>query len=520
MAYKAMLVDDEIFDIEWLKTTIPWEDLGLDLVGTAHSGFSALKLLSEQTVHILLSDIRMPIMSGLEMAKKAKELQPGLKVIFISGYEDFQYAKQAIQLPASGYVLKPIQLDEVLQLLEETVRSLDEEMQRAQRSEQLDRAMPHVKHALLLQWLHGQYDGTDILEELHPFRSASYVAAIVELDDIQWKINQYPKQDHESIVEGAVSQMIEFLQPHAGLCIRQQHRVSVVLDGGEDETVYRTLDELIRLMRTSSPFTVTIGLGGTVDSLELLPQSYQAAEACLGYKLYLGKSRFIRPQDIQPIVVEGAVNVEEHLDDLFTCMLNYDLVGTDDQLENIFQYVLHSGTKLSAYNFTLHFIAKLDKHFQRLGEDLYEILAWDYKHLEVLFQFETMDDIKSWLRSRLFELSELLMRKMKKSNLRLVKDIDHYVNNHLHEKITLKDLSRELGFTPNYIGFLFREETGEHFSDFLTRKRLERACKLLADPAIKVYEVSDQVGYKNIIYFNRHFKEFYGITPTEYRRKG
>jgi len=225
-------------------------------------------------------------------------------------------------------------------------------------------------------------------------------------------------------------------------------------------------------------------------------------------------------RNLKRAVLQEAADVDGILRELFACMMEYDLVGIDDHMSRAFDAVRLTDTRMTAYNFTLHLFAELDKQFRTLGENLYDILSWDYTNLDVLFRFETLDDIKSWTRRRLFELSELMMRKkLQRGNRKIVYDMADYAEARIGDKVTLRELSQVFGFTPNYLGHLFKEEFGETFNEYMARKRMEKACELLADPTIKIYEISDRVGHKNIIYFNRQFKDTYGMTPTEYRNK-
>lgn len=154
-----------------------------------------------------------------------------------------------------------------------------------------------------------------------------------------------------------------------------------------------------------------------------------------------------------------------------------------------------------------------------MNENLYELLKWESHEPVVLFQFETVHDILSWLRRRFFELSELLYMKRRKQKRKLIEEIMQYVEDHLEQKITLKEVAAHFDFTPNYLGHLFKEETGTHFSDFLNERRTKHVCELLSDPTLKIYEIAERCGYKNIIYFNRQFKQSTGMTPGEYRKK-
>ena len=123
------------------------------------------------------------------------------------------------------------------------------------------------------------------------------------------------------------------------------------------------------------------------------------------------------------------------------------------------------------------------------------------------------------IRRRFFELSELLYIKRTRQNRKLIGEIIDYAEERIEQKVTLKEVAARFDFTPNYLGHLFKEETGQNFSDFLIERRMKRVCELLLNPTLKIYEIADRVGYKNIIYFNRQFKQSTGMTPGEYRKK-
>jgi two-component system response regulator YesN len=525
MFYRVMLVDDEQYDLEWLKRAVPWRTLGLELAGTEHSGFAALKRLENEEIHILVTDIRMPIMSGLELAKRARESHPGLRILFISGYEDFQYAKQALSLSAIGYILKPVKLQELEQMLKETANALDNERQQLIQKHQMERTLPMLKDAFVQEWLEGNIDGEEggRLAESYEIVSPTnrYMAVRIELDDLDWKLNRYPKSDQERIRREVLERLVAYVDTHQlGAAFSYKSYVIVIVSEVPNSVLRSSLGALIEQVKSSSELTITAGLGTWVERIYDLPQSYEESKSALSYKMFLGKSRVIGPDDLQGKVLQGAFDLDVKTAALLHSMLHYDLVGIDDQVVEIFDYVAASDTSLNVYNFTLHLIATLDKQFERLGERLFDLLSWDYRNLDILFQFETVEDIKSWLRRRLFEISELFMLKMKKKGSHtLIQDILDYTQQHLGEKLTLRSLSVVFGFTPNYLGQLFKENTGDLFTDYLMKKRMEKAAELLSDPVMKIYEIADATGYKNLIYFNRHFKEFFGVTPSEYRRK-
>ncbi|MMZ61605.1 HTH-type transcriptional regulator YesS [compost metagenome] len=204
---------------------------------------------------------------------------------------------------------------------------------------------------------------------------------------------------------------------------------------------------------------------------------------------------------------------------MLEAILDYDLVTIDDCLMELLQQDVTLTGKEGVYALIIRMTSKLHADLQQRKENLYELLEWESRQPDVLFQFETVHDILSWLRRGFFELSEMLYIKGQRQMRKLIEEIMRYVENNLEKKITLKEVAAHLDFTANYLGQLFKEETGTHFSDYLIGLKTDRVCELLKDPTKKIYEIADQMGYKNIIYFNRKFKQAMGMTPGEYRKK-
>jgi YesN/AraC family two-component response regulator len=359
--YRALLVDDETLDLEGLRQSIPWNELGIEVAASVNSSFEALEILEKDAVDILVTDIRMPIMSGLELSEKAKVRKNTLKVVFISGYSDFQYAQKAVQISAGGYVLKPVDDEELIQVLKGVVSTLDKEREFSMLKQSINDTMPLFKSEEVLQ-----------LDE----KMEQLLKAVVQ-DDVE--------------------------------------RISSLLD------------------------EILILVGGMKSRLMVL-------------------------------------------------------------------------------DFFLHVLYKLNGFLQTMNENLGSILGNDFNYTAALVRFEAIDDIIIWLKDVLYKINEYLRLKQKKKNSKLIGEIQKYVCDNLIHNLTLKDAADYFAFSPNYLGYLYKEETGENFSDFLIRKRMEKACELLRDPKRKVFEVADLLGYTNLTHFCRRFKETFGVTPGNYRK--
>jgi len=520
--YSLLLVDDEYPDLEGMKRFVPWETFGLELADAVNNAFEALAILEKRRIDILITDISMPIMSGLELAQKALARHPELKVIFISGYQDFHYARQAISLDASGYVLKPVDDRELKNVLRKTIAQLDEDRERQRKESRLSESLPLAREELLHRWLEGKRDpGTLSLlaEEFRSELAGGYLcAAVMEIDDTAWKLNQHSEAERSRILDAAekrVNEELGRLLP-AAFCRIEQHRYACLL---------RSEEEVARLagfpdaFARESPLSVTVGLGVPCGSPEELPRSFEQAKEALNHKMFSGKSRLIRYAESRIELSENARDLEEILGTLFTAMTKYELVKCDDCIEDLFQSAARLGDKLSVYPFFLHIVSRLDRFLANLNEDLFGMMQWDWENVNVLFRLETLDDIKSWLRRVVFQLSEMLHRKKNNKNARLIQEIERYVDEHIEEHVSIRDLVQTFAFSPNYLRHLYKKETGENISDYIQRKRLERAAELLQDPKIKVYEVAERLQYSTITLFNRQFRDTYGMSPSDYRKR-
>ncbi|WP_029192271.1 response regulator [Paenibacillus harenae] len=513
-----LLVDDEAVDLEWLRRRVVSSDLDLNVVGTANTGFNALKIIESEKVDIILSDIRMPIMSGMEFARKAKELNPQVQIVFISGHEDFGYAKEALQINAAGYLLKPVDDTELYGMLGSLREKVEKEREQHR---SVAEALSLINQELLLRWFNEPEQGLaqqqHISEFLAPLLQFGTSVAIIEADDLEWKI----ADDDRRTCVNHIAQFIEAFsrENNIGHLIIGHDARFVLLAGVTDERFSSLLEELIRAVRESFPVTITIGIGMFTNEMGLLHESYRQAQAALSAKWLLGKNRLIKDGSKKSPKSELAPVIEEILEQMLKAILAYDLVTIDDCLLALFSRNGSVSQKKDIYDLIIRITSKLHADLLQQNENLYELLKWESHQPAVLFQFETMDDILSWLRRRFFELSELMYVKKQRQKRKLVEEIIKYVDERLEHRVTLKEVAASFDFTPNYLGLLFKEETGTLFSDFLNERRMNRVCQLLADPTLKIYEIAERVGYKNIIYFNRQFKQSTGMTPGEYRKK-
>ncbi|WNS45423.1 response regulator [Paenibacillus sp. MMS20-IR301] len=519
--YKVLLVDDELLDLSGLECFMNWDEMDMEVCAAASSGFEALEVLETEQVDIIVTDIKMPIMTGMELARRALELNPQLKIVFVSGYEDFQYAKQAISLSACGYVLKPVDDDDLRRTLMDVKGNLDKERAQSHLEHYFSESEPLLKRELFIQLLDGVPDEGKAMPLLRrmgiPWHSATPLyTALLEPDDLAWKLNGYSEAARAEIEQQLSLSVEQFCTgQEIQFCRLDPFHYALIL---EERVEHEALRELIMCAVSGTPLSVTVGAGPLVTGLKELHYSFRRAKEAVELKLFLGKGKLILHTDARGPVTARAKDLDDILQALFQAMSSYRLVAVDDCMEELFVGVAHMETKLEIYQLFLHVVTKLDAYLHTINEDFYMALGLDRKRLSILYHFETTQDMKSWLRRRMFELSEHLQRKRQGKKRKLVQEITAYIEERLEQNVMLRDAANHFSFSPNHLGQIFYEETGSYFSDYVSLRRLERVKLLLGDPKLKVYEAAQQAGYKNLSHFSKQFKDYYGISPGDYRR--
>lgn len=509
--YNVLLADDEKLDLEGMRTFIPWKDLNMEVVAGVMNGFEAIKVLDTKKIDILVTDVRMPNMTGLELARRALEISEDIKIIFVSGYQDFSYVKQALSLNAVEYVLKPMDDQELIDILIKVRKDLDQKRVRENTYWQM---VPIVKNELLLQLLEGPINEKTIvtLNVEYGMNRCGWpgYATVLEIDDLSWK-----QEDKGRIEQEEMQQVISICQKLGirHICKLSKARLAVLIEYSGD-----TLQQIMDQVNKENHFSITAGVGELCYSISELSSSYRQAVEALDLKMFYGKGKIIGHGEVRMAEKEDMKYLDDKLESLLQAMSKYELVRVHDELDDLFKIAKSLKSKFTLLNYALYIVMKLDNYLQRTNENVFHLLGMELDHYEIMMQFETISDIHIWLRRRVYEISETLQANKNKKNWKFIQQMIEYMKARTHETITLRDLAEQFSLSPNYLGVIFKEETGKNFSEYFIQLRMEKSCELLKATNLKIYEIADQVGYNHLPYFSRQFKETYSMTPLEYRR--
>ncbi len=522
-----LLVEDEAAIKSKLMQNVPWSDYGFEPVLGASNGLEALAVLEQHSIKIMVTDIQMPRMNGIELLKEVKKRGYRMKIIVISGFAEFEYAQESIKLNVSDYLLKPFAsrrlLEAVLRLKDELEKEEAEESERKDLQDQLKKNRTDIVDKLLLDLLNGNVvtniearldflGKKDLIE--HQFQ-----VAVLEITDNQL---QEMTEEEKYLLNLQFYQQAERLA-HATSYqhyIINHHRNQVVLIILEpDPDLPIRLEEILTQTHLALKFGVACGLGRQYRDLTDLALSYLEACSALQYRYLYGLNRVFSIND------PGPDNQSHH--EIFNSLQRNPIfdnlkIGADsvikDDLRKFIDEMRSAGinselSKMAAGNLILLAFTTLNE----LGYNTGEIFETDYDILANLNRVESLEKLEQLLISFFNRINDHIRQKRTSINHQLVEEIRCYLDENFAQGITLSAMANRYKISPGYLSLLFTERTGKNFIDYLTERRIKKAKELLKHSDLKIYEISSAVGYNDSFYFSNCFKKLTGVSPSEYR---
>ncbi|WP_309121217.1 response regulator [Paenibacillus sp.] len=509
--YSILLVDDEKLELETLERYVDWNAMDISVAGTAANGKEALQALESCRPDIVLTDVRMPIMDGLEFARRARQLRKQVKIVFLSGHNEFQYIKAALNVEAAGYLLKPIDLEELEALMERVKRKCEEDRLAAQGED-------WAAEKLLLQMIR-ESDPARLKERAEQLAMlASGLSAGAELLTAAVTIDadggtapppEWLRTLQTELQASFARSIVAELAPGA-YAVASQAKPGMRLEADRAywEALRRRLEPL-----AGDGAALTIGLGAVGRGIERLPESYRTAKLANEYKFYLEPGRVIVPEDCGPLAPLEA-DVEAYAAELVGAVRR----GETPAAAPLFALLRDRRIRRNeAGHAAIRLLTAVEHEFSALlaGGDQELLFADHWKELSAL---TSLGRIETYVLRYAERVASLIKERDADRSRQVADRIVRLIGERYHLPLTVDDIAKEIYLSPNYIRTLFKEKTGETIHEYLTRIRMGRAAELLKDKSLKVHEVSHAVGYENVSYFCSVFYKHKGSTPNEYRK--
>lgn len=512
--YKVLLVDDEAIARTGLRTTFDWEGYGYRLVGEASNGQKALKWIEAGEVDILITDIAMPVMDGLELTRRTRKLCPWVKVLLLSCHSDFEYVREGIRLGAADYILKPTLDSASLKDVLERMRQKLEEEKRLERivtehERQQREQRKRADEKTLYLALHGE---AAAMENLAGFRSdGQFVVAVCRLDG-------GPRSDGFGAAPLDGEEEMERFKS----CLYEQLPDALAVRTGPDLlAAWVPVDGMERsedprcdhLLRPLAAFA-TIGLSRRYAGPQRLAEAYVEASASLEASFFYREGRIFHAEDIGALGDRGGPEqAKPELQALRAALA----VGNLPRCEVLLQSVMERWMP-----------SRMGKQEVLVeAEELLGMLStYSLSALPIVspaFELTRLRSVEE-VRSVMLDAFQAVRDEPNRGPFpeatlheRIVLQAISYINAHYTEPISLQEVADEVAVSRNYFSELFKRVTGSNFIDYVIDLRVKRAKELLAATSLRVYEVAELSGFNDVKYFSKLFKKLVGMTPAEYQ---
>ncbi|XID91713.1 response regulator [Paenibacillaceae bacterium WGS1546] len=534
---QLLIVDDESHVVDRLATTIGWHGIGITQVYRAYSGQEALAVLQQFAIDIVITDIQMPGMSGLDLIARIRRDWSKTKCVLLSGYSDFHYAKEAIQNQVEDYLLKPVTEQELLDTVSKLMQKLCDEWKQIlsvrNLTKTLNENMPLLKGKLLLELLQGPVWNEGTLKEkmaalaLPDLHGQVCFLMLVRLEET---FVDYDFRS-QSLIEYAIGNMAEEL-------FNGKFRLWHAKDAHDDLIFLAAAEERVEAGQETALFENTASqLQAAVKSFLKGSISIVVSEAGVFPRevsdLYdscvsAARKRVGNEQGLFLRASGEAAGVEvESIRSLYEPPTLIHLLeagrwdGMAEKLDRIFEELQNKISDLHSQEHLLEVYFAVSSAFSYIshknGQPLSDLIGEDYDKLANGIPFRSVQHLREWSQRVLRRLMEDRDREMKDSRSELIRAIHKFIDENLAQDVTLQSIADHVHMHPVYISKIYKLETGGNISEYIQQLRMERAVYLLANSSEKTYEIAAKLGYQRPHSFNYAFKKHHGVTPQMYR---
>ncbi len=504
------IADDEKAIRDGIKLIIDWKELGYEVCGEAGNGTEAVSDIARIKPDLVLMDIRMPGLSGLDAIKKLTEEGFDGHFIILSGYSDFKYAQAAMKYNVRHYLTKPIDEDELIPAVKEISQMLDTRANARSR----DLFLRNKSKKEIIQDIISHNIDYKLLNAADPGLSADCYQ-IIAYENFSMTDKELPYRFSELFnAAGSRSSASIHLEYHG-------HDILLLLGNSGIERFKRFLAHYESVPEENSPLDhIFVAYGRVVNSLSEISESYAQAEELLSRRFFCVQGQHVLGFDDLPSVQNNLESLENSRIDGYTAQITdylqtFNRRKVAETLYSIEEYLYHVNADISAVKL---FLADLYLRIKETMTHRYSTLTLPFASNAEIIAFinaqNYLYEIIIYFSNRFEELMNSIGNSSRDS---VIDDILYYIDHNYNTNLKLEMIASLFGYNSSYLGKIFTKTVGDSFNTYVDRIRIDHAVKMLSDSTLKVYEIAEKVGYRNVDYFHKKFKKYMGESPAEYR---
>ena len=535
--YKILVVDDEPIIRSGIINALSGQEHGFVVAGEAANGMQALELLPELALDVIITDICMPTVNGLELIETAKSINPDLKVLVISGYDDFEYAQKAVRLGVDDYILKPVQAQHLLEILARVRVELDKRYlflhDVSQLQKRLTVSLPLLREWFLQGLIAGKMTAPEIAEKLTDLdlrlTGPLFGVALLKMKNLQ---SATAPGAGKGMAQTFLMQIAAAIFP-AGIgavpFFLSEDKLAILFDiaSSDRQRVFIALNQnlkrIVLAVQNQLNVATYAALGSLYDELAAVSRSYSEAETALQFSFIQEKGGLVNYEDIN-LQTETSLAWPQELERQLLLQVRLgDGAGAARSAQAFFAYyraqqgIKPGRVKQSVFEMTLllqRTVAEAGGNIAGYGADAQS------DPYQLVQECETLTELEQFLIDFARACCDAIQKARLGKNFSIVEKAKQIIESSLEQsEFSLDDVAGRLFLSPNYLRSLFKQQVGESFVEYLTRRRMEKARDLLDldDVTLKVHHIAEMVGYNDQHYFSICFKKYFGLTPTDYR---
>lgn len=552
---RALLVDDEPYIVQGLSVLIDWNAEGYEIAGTASNGQEALDFLRSKEVDLIIADIKMAVMTGIELLEAIrKEKISEAYFVILSGHRDFQYARTALRYDCMDYLLKPIQKEELIQIVRKVAQNCKNAEQKREESRQMEK---DCLARNVISLLSGKYDQLNLDYVQKHMRLSPGIRYIdMEIDDMEL-LEELSEEERRGLQRQMYQNCMDYLgERDSSHCIFDVSNQEKSYDTGflycrymseekeltEKEYLQDFLNTVNNSMKipnsipdinmgtsmnmstgmnvsTSMNMSIVMSVGSEVEDISKISESYYTASMIKSYRFFRTSRNIMYYEDEVRKDSSGTVLCKQNLDNLVHSIEQNDRIKINQNIEALYQEMNHVGLYADLVELNINYLMFQLIHLATEQND--NVNQEEIMHFisTGIFDRGTVWWGKKYLKRFACEYADYLVQLRKDMSRGVLAHVEREVRDHYSENLTLKELSRKYYINSAYLGQSFRKKYGQPFKDYLNSYRMEQAAIMLLRTDQKVYEIAEAVGYHDLDYFINRFITVKGCTPARFRKQ-
>jgi two-component system response regulator YesN len=483
----------------------------------------------------------MPFMNGLELSERIREKLSTTRIIILTGFDEFEYAKKAIKLNVVEYALKPISADELIEVLIRVKGKLDDEMAQRKDIEMLKenyrKSLPVLREKFLGSLITNRLSKGDILERAYNYglrlNCNGFIVSVIRLDsDIRIEnlsgVGCVSSSDNRELIKLAILNMTEEISNKYGsgiIFLHNDNIVAIFTSEVDDKNeligkVLSMLEELRQSIEKYYKITATFGVGAYCNDITNISYSFESAITALDYRVIFKSNSIICIEDLEPKVVENIVFDELRSRSLICCIKVGAPSEIEETINELFKEIIDGNVSFKDYQiYLLDILTTILKTARDLFIDMDKIFGPNYNLFVEMYKFKDIRRVKEWLINICTKMKGYVSKDRQDTCKFIVKKATEYIENFYYDsELTIDKMCKYLHVSPTYFSNIFKRETRFTFINYLTHIRMEAAKELLRTTNCKGFEIAKRVGYSEPNYFSYCFKKSFSISPSEYRK--